>query len=237
LRVPTKIGKKGAGGNPGSFYDMTYNRKRLSCLDKFVYPSIIQQSQETEMRRIAPCVLILAFALCMSGCFSLPSITKPHELYDFTQDMRQAFTETELTKARFHISETLTLERELNTGEKPKIAGGKIVTKNGKQVQTVIIEPGIVCGLLKATTANNQEWLQIAFEDDDQYFLQFTAVPSAGYKYYMCYDGQQGQVNYGGLTYGYSTASGGSPYLKIDIDSSNTVERDVKKAKGRTIKD
>jgi hypothetical protein len=191
------------------------------------------------MRRTALSVLILAILLCMTGCFSLPSITKPttHELYDFTQDMRQAFTEDELTKAAFHISETITLERELNTGEKPKIAGGKIVARNGKQIQIVIIEPQITCGLVKTTSSNSQEWLNIAFEDDDTYYLQFTAVASSGNKYYMCYNGQQGQVSYGGLTYAYTTASGGSPYLKIDIDSTNTVNRDVQKAKGRTIKD
>ena len=138
----------------------------------------------------------------------LESITKPttHELYDFTQDIRQAFTEDELTKAAFNVSETVTLE---------------LGAEHGREAQE--------CG----RKDRGKEWLNIAFEDDDNYFLQFTTVASSGYKHYLCYNGQQGQVSYGGLTYNFTTASGGSPYLKIDIDSSNTVNRDVQKAKGR----
>jgi hypothetical protein len=189
-----------------------------------------------KMKKLGFLALLIVVSVSFTSCFTLMRSLLAPKFENFTTGMKETFSDDDLIRAKFHVSTAIILERELNTGEAPKIDKGKIVIKNGKRIETIIIESNIVAGFIGTIDDGNGENLKIAFEDDDNLFLLFSHQPASSDLFTLTYlDGKNGIVKYGDSEYKVNYDGKTRPFIKIDIDKKDKLEKDSRKAKGRTV--
>lgn len=172
------------------------------------------------------------FVICLFSLFVLSSCSK--KLSYFTDQLYDEYdwSEEELKKVQFYLSDDIVLYRELSS-EEARIKDGKIKIKDGRKIEEIIFEEGTP-GLLLFSP--KQDRLAISFDQDDKY-LMFGSNSKVGGKFVLLakdWKKRTGQVTYGTQTY-YTTSASAFSSLLVDLDHAGGVNRQVQKVKGRTI--
>ncbi len=178
------------------------------------------------MRHLPYLVLVLSFAL---GACS-PSY-KP-----FTSDLQrsQGWTEGDLKRIQFYTSRDIILHRELSRGE-TVIDGGKIVMKEGRRVEEVVIREGTP-GVLQFMPKPDR--MAISFDRGNDRYLMFGTNPRSDGEYMLLgssWDKYSGTVTYRGKTYNTSSQSAFAGLL-VDLEHIDEVSLARHTAPGRTVK-
>ena len=169
----------------------------------------------------------IAAVVILSSCNSLTPFTQ--RLYD-----ENGWEETELKSIQYYVSEDLTLERYLRDGE-TNISGGKILMKDGRRIERVVIPKGTPGILINMPTETR---FGIAFEDgSDARFLRFGPNPKTGNQYVVLakdWNRGKGKVIYDDKEYTLYTEDEPAKLL-VDLRKRGDTDIDSRRAKGRTI--
>jgi hypothetical protein len=173
--------------------------------------------------------------LCILSLFSFVACSP--SLTPFTERIHNEldFSEDDLQKIQFYLSEDIVLTRNLG-GEESRITDGKIKVVNGREVEEIVFEKGTP-GILLFTP--KRERLAISFEvgGNDKY-LMFGPNERAGGRYVLLakeWRKSRGKVSYNGKTYETGSSSAYSS-LMVDIDKYRKVSYQSSKAKGRKVR-
>lgn len=158
-----------------------------------------------------------------------------NKLTPFTKRLQQKFdwSESELQRIQFYLSEDIVLRRTLGVGES-RITEGKIELRNGRDVEQIVFKEGTPGVLLFSPKENR---MAISFEEDSEKYLMFGPNPQVGGKYVLLakdWDRRVGQVSYNGRTYN-TTSESALACLLVDIDKYNDVDYESKTVGGRKI--
>ena len=176
-----------------------------------------------------PLLLIAAVAL------SLLSACSPR-LSTLTKDLRQqnGWTEAELSKIQFYLSEDLVLSRERNKGT-TAIVQGRVRVENGKNIEEVVIKrgtPGVVLFTPK------DDHVAVGFDArDDGRFLVFGPNPKQGGRYTLLardWSRYRGKVTYAGETWNVS-AGNADVHLLFNLKRSGSTEVQSERPTGRRV--
>ena len=154
----------------------------------------------------------------------------------FTVDLQESYdwTEDELKKIQFYLSQDIVLQRNLSRGESV-IEGGKIQVKEGRRIEEVKIPSGTP-GVLMFMPKPNR--LAISFERGKDKFLMFGPHPKWDGKYVLLgsdWDKRSGEVTYQGKKYHTSSRSAYAS-LMVDLERVSKVSLARHTAKGRTVR-
>ena len=156
-------------------------------------------------------------------------------LSPFTQRLydEARWSEAELKQIQFYLSDPVILRRSLSGGEST-ISEGKIKMVNGRRVEEVVIPentPGVLVFLPKS------DRFAVSFEEGDDLYLMFGPNPKIGDRYVLLakeWDKRQGKVTYNGKHYDVD-ASSAFATLMVDLRKINRIEKESRRAQGRTI--
>ncbi|MEM6964170.1 MAG: hypothetical protein AAF573_05340 [Bacteroidota bacterium] len=160
------------------------------------------------------------------------------KLTPFTQQLyeEQQWTDEELKRIQFYISEDIVLFRELRKGDS-RIVSGEIKIRNGRKVDEVVIKKGTPGVLLFRP---NEDKFAISFEEgNDERYLVFGPSRKRGRngKYGLLskdWGRRFGKVTYGGRIY---NATSNSAYAALMVDLKRLKDTEVRSrvAKGRKV--
>lgn len=158
------------------------------------------------------------------------------KLTPFTQDLydQNRWSEQELKKIQFYLSEDIILRRQYKEGEST-IAGGKIRMVDGREVEEIIFRKGTP-GVLLFTPRTNRFAISFESNGEDRY-LMFGPNPKAGDRYVLLakdWDRRTGRVSYDDKVYT-TTSSSAFSHLLVDLRRINKLEVERRTAGGRTI--
>lgn len=135
-------------------------------------------------------------------------------------------TPDELLKLQYYLDKELVIQRQLGTGER-EVAHGKIVVRNGLEVNEVAVE-ALTQGIALRHEPDGKG-LDVGFDPSSP--AAFAFGPGASGEYELGVDAQ-GRVPYDGVTYALRTRGN---RLLVDLSSFSRVERTRKTLPGRTI--
>ena len=178
------------------------------------------------MKNVILCLSVLA-AVLVTSCVSLSPFTE--DLYE-----NSGWSDDDLKQIQFYTSKEIIIYRKLKSTD-TRISGGKIVSKDGRQVEEIIIKkrtPGVF-EFRKDSTEN----FGVSFDVDGRY-LTFGPNPKMGGKYTLrakaWKKGGKGVVTYGGEEYEVVPGSGYATLL-VDLKKAQNTSVKSRKAKGRKI--
>ncbi len=154
----------------------------------------------------------------------------------FTSDLQREnqWTEDELKRVQFYLSEDIKLRRDLRRGESV-IEGGKIRIEEGRRVEEIVIRegtPGVLMFMPK------EDRLAISFESGKDKFLMFGPHPKWNGRYMLLgseWSKYEGDVTYQGKKYKTSSNSA-SAGLMVDLDKVSKINLDRRTAAGRKVR-
>lgn len=169
--------------------------------------------------------------LCI-GLFTLSSCS-PKLVY-YTQELHQSlnFTESELKKVQFYLSQEVVLERAADL-DQVEVQEGKIKLSKDRAVQQIKI-PAKTPGTMVFSPDNKR--LAISFDSgNDGEFLMFGPNPKVGHRY-MLYASEwkrnSGIVTYGGMKY--RTRPGAErTALMVEVDALERQRVESRTVRGR----
>ena len=172
--------------------------------------------------------VLLMMVVAMSSC------TK--NLRPFTQNLYDDYrwTENDLKKIQFYLSDDIVMTRESNAG-KSEIEGGEIKVVEGRTIEQVVIPKGTP-GIFLFSPKSDR--FAISFDDrSDELYLMFGPNPKAGDRYVLLaseWKRRGGKVTYGGKKWrvNYNGAWAG---LLVDLKKIKKVQIKKSRAKGRTV--
>ena len=168
--------------------------------------------------------VLLAFSSCSPRLS--PFTEKLYEENDWTDD--------ELKKIQFYVSDDIVLHREIRKG-KSEIISGEIKVINGKKVEEVVIPKGTPGVLIFKP---KEDRFAISFEDGkDDAYLMFGPSPKAGSRYVLLasdWKRRRGKITYEGKTF-YTPSRSAYASLMVDLKRIRKVSVKSRKAKGRKI--
>ena len=175
------------------------------------------------------------FLFCSFGLLLLLSACSPR-LTPFTESLyeRGDFSEAELKRIQFYVSEDIVLSRELRKGESPQIEEGKIKLVRGKRIERVVVNQGTP-GVLVFKPKDDR--FAISFEEDDDAYLMFGPNPKYNDRYALLAKEWKrgfGKVSYKGNLY---TVESSSAFATLMVDLRKIGDTDYKSrtARGRTV--
>jgi hypothetical protein len=121
----------------------------------------------------------------------------------------------------------------LSAGE-TKIKEGKIIIKDGQQVEEVVIKSGTP-GVL--VLMPREDRFGISFEEDDNAYLMFGPNPKIEYRYALLaqeWEEDYGNIHYKGKLYSVDSASADAS-LMVDLKKTGKDEYQTHQASGRTV--
>jgi hypothetical protein len=154
----------------------------------------------------------------------------------FTEDLneKQKWSAEDIRQIQFYVSRDIILSRALTENE-TKISEGKIIMKDGRKVEQVVIKsgtPGVLVLMPK------EDRFAISFEESDDAYLMFGPNP----KYYdrfalLAQDWERdgGKIHYKGNVYEVDAASAYAS-LMVDLRRTGTNEYQTRRVQGRTVK-
>lgn len=153
----------------------------------------------------------------------------------FTSNMQDQFqwSESELKRIQFYLSEDVVLRRDLRQGESA-IRGGKILIEEGRRVEEILFEkntPGVLMFMPK------ENRMAIGFESGNERFLMFGPNPKTSDRYVLLaadWNRSYGKVTYNGKQYR-TSSNNAFAGLMVDMNKINKVSVNRRRAKGRTI--
>ncbi|MCI5081258.1 MAG: hypothetical protein MRY78_06205 [Saprospiraceae bacterium] len=173
---------------------------------------------------------ILFLAVLSMTAFSCSNL-KP-----FTQGLLEEnkWSETELKKIQFYLSEDIRLTRQI-TGGSSEIIAGEIRVVNGRKVEQIIIEKGTPGVLLFRP---RQDRFAVSFEADgsDKFLIFGPSNRSRGRYVLKASDWERrfGTVTYDGKKYRVD-ASSSIASLMVDLEKIQRTDVNSRRASGRTV--
>jgi hypothetical protein len=167
---------------------------------------------------------------------SLMLFTSCAKLTYFTEDLheQQGWTEDELKKIQFYISQDVVLKREL-TGGKSEIISGKIKVENGSKIEEVVIPKGTPGTFLFSP---KEDRFAIAFEDGgDKRYLMFGPSPKYSDRFVMLasdWSRRSGKVTYDGKQWRVNSDDAYAA-LMVDLKKVDKYDKNSRTAKGRRV--
>ena len=180
-----------------------------------------------------PTPLLIVFGLVLVAS-SLASCSQRLTVLDTQVRDENGWSESELAKIQFYLSEDLILSRERATGS-TTIAEGRVRVRDGRRVEELVFERGTPGVVLFSPTPTQ---LAIGFDAraDDKY-LMFGANPRRGNDYTLLakdWTRYTGKVTYDGQEWDVSAAAADVTLL-FDLRRSGRVKRDSKSVGGRRL--
>lgn len=176
------------------------------------------------MRTVALSFIILFLTSCAPA---LKYYTK-----DIHDDSR--WSDSELSKIQFYISNDIFLWRDISKGESV-ITNGKIKMVDGREVEEVIIKNGTPGAFLFSPQKNHYA---IGFDaNDDTKFLIFGPSEKVNGRYVLLakdWDRRFGKVTYGDKVYR-TTNESAFAYLMVNVDKTRSIKVSSTKASGRKV--
>jgi len=177
-------------------------------------------------------VKILSFGIL--SLFLLSSCSQ--QLNYFTEDMYSDYkwSENELKKIQFYLSEDIELESIRNASES-KISDGQIRINKGQKIDKVIIRKGTPGTLMFSPSTKR---FAVSFDEDSENYLMFGPNPKANGKYVLLakdWKRHHGIISYGNKQYRTSSESAYAA-LMVDVKKAKRMSYSKKTASGRTIK-
>jgi hypothetical protein len=166
----------------------------------------------------------------------LLSITSCSPIYSyFTDDLyrQQNWSQEDIQHIQFYLSKDITLSRSMTAGE-TKIKEGKIIIKDGQQVEEVVIKSGTP-GVL--VLMPREDRFGISFEEDDNAYLMFGPNPKIEYRYALLaqeWEQDYGNIHYKGKLYSVDAKSADAS-LMVDLKKTGKDEYQTHEASGRTV--
>ncbi len=173
--------------------------------------------------------------IALIGVVSILSSCSPR-LTPFTQKLydRNDWSEAELKKVQFYLSEDIVLRREVTKGGS-RIESGTIKVVNGSKVEEVVIRkgtPGVITFMPK------HDRFAVSFEEgNDERFLMFGPNPKYGNRYALLASGWKrrgGEVTYDGSKF-YTTSDSAYATLLVNLKKVRKVSVKSRTASGRKI--
>jgi len=137
--------------------------------------------------------VFLFLAIILSSCNNLSPFTK--SMYD-----EYGWTESDLKRIQFYLSDDVVLRRELSSGKK-EIINGDVKIIDGKRVEVVTIPQGTP-GVMEFTP--DQKRIAVRFEDGGDRFLMFGPNPKYSGRYMLLaseWTRSSGKISYEGNEY------------------------------------
>ena len=176
------------------------------------------------MRTVVFSLVVLFFASCAP---SLKYYTK--EIHD---DSR--WSDSELGKIQFYLSNDIFLWRDVNRGESV-ITNGKIKMVDGREVEEIVIKKGTPGAFLFSPQKNHYA---VSFDNnDDSKYLIFGPSEKVNGRYVLLakdWDRRFGKVTYGDKVYK-TTNESAFAYLMVDVDKTRRTKVSTTKAPGRKV--
>jgi hypothetical protein len=145
------------------------------------------------------------------------------------------WTDSELKRIQFYLSDNIVLRRELSGGSS-EIISGKIKIVDGRQVEEIFIRKGTP-GVFLFSPKDNR--LAVSFEEGgNDRFLVFGPNPKAGSRFVLLaseWDRRQGTVTYEGRKFSVD-ASSAYAALMIDLKKVRKVTVQTRTAGGRKVR-
>jgi hypothetical protein len=174
-------------------------------------------------------LFILAFfsLIFLSACSS--------RLTYFTQDLydRYNWSESDLKKIQFYVSQDIVLKREL-TGGSSDIVSGTIKIEDGRKIEEVIIRKGTPGAFIFSPKS---ERFAIGFEDSNDRYLMFGPSPKFSDRYVMLasdWNRRSGEVTYDDKKWRVSSDDAYAALL-VDLRKISKVDVNSRVAKGRKV--
>lgn len=181
--------------------------------------------------RSAFCLVAAAALAAIAGCHSEEPAPEPRlNLTVLSTGLiaKYHITNDELMKLQYYLDGRLVIQRRLNEGER-QVAHGKIVVRNGVDVNEVVVEPltpGVAIG-----RERDGKGLDVGFDPTSQ--AAFAFGPCASGDYELGCDAK-GRIPYDGLSYSRETSGN---RLLVDLTAISHLETTRKTLPGRTIDD
>ena len=157
-------------------------------------------------------------------------------LSPFTQNLYEDnnWTDSELQRIQFYLSDDIVMYRELNGGSS-QIIQGEIRMVNGRQVDQVTIRRGTPGVFLFSPKANR---FAVSFEEGgNNRYLMFGPNPDVGQRYVLLgsnWDRRMGTVTYAGQKWQVDARSAYAT-LEVDLDRVNRSNVNRRVARGRRV--
>jgi len=176
------------------------------------------------MRTVVFSLVVLFLTSCAP---SLKYYTK--EIHD---DSR--WSDSELGKIQFYLSNDIFLWRDVNRGESV-ITNGKIKMVDGREVEEIVIKKGTPGAFLFSPQKNHYA---VSFDNnDDSKYLIFGPSEKVNGRYVLLakdWDRRFGKVTYGDKVYK-TTNESAFAYLMVDVDKTRRTKVSTTKAPGRKV--
>jgi len=176
------------------------------------------------MRTVVFSLVVLFLASCAP---SLKYYTK--EIHD---DSR--WSDSELGKIQFYLSNDIFLWRDVNRGESV-ITNGKIKMVDGREVEEIVIKKGTPGAFLFSPQKNHYA---VSFDNnDDSKYLIFGPSEKVNGRYVLLakdWDRRFGKVTYGDKVFK-TTNESAFAYLMVDVDITRRTKVNTTKAPGRKV--
>lgn len=155
--------------------------------------------------------VFIFFTLLLASCS--PSL----KYYTSELDRKAGWSESELRKIQFYISDDIVLWRDISKGE-TEVIKGKIKMVDGRRVEEVVIKRGTPGTYLFTT---GKEHYAIGFDStDDNKYLIFGPSDQVNGRYVLLareWGARRGKVTYGEKIYE-TAANSAYSYLLVDVD-------------------
>lgn len=157
-------------------------------------------------------------------------------LTPFTQDLyeKQGWTQSELKKIQFYLSDDVILRREMTRGES-NITRGKIYLEDGRRIEQIVLPSGTP-GVLLFMPRENRFAVSFEKQDNDLY-LMFGPNPKMKNQYALLakeWARDHGKVHYNGNLYEIDGRSGFATLL-VDLKRTGSTQYSSRRAEGRTV--
>ena len=179
------------------------------------------------MKAIKNCSFLLFAIFVFNSCSP--------RLSPFTQELYYEFgwTEDELQKIQFYLSENVILQRNLSA-EESKITDGKIRIVDGRRIEEVVFKKGVP-GVVLFTPKNDR--FAVGFEASDDKYLMFGPNKKYAGRFVLLakdWDKRVGQVTYSGKLWRVSSEDAYASLL-VDLKAARNISKKSRTAAGRKI--
>lgn len=174
----------------------------------------------------AGAIIVFAFSACS------PTLTTfTQRLYD-----QYDWTESELKRIQFYVSDDIVLRREL-TGGQSEIISGEIKVIDGREVEEIFIRRNTP-GVLLFMPRENRFAISFEAEGNDRYLI-FGPNPKAGNRYALLaseWRRRGGTVTYEGRRFNVNSSSAFAS-LMVDLKKIRKISVKSRTARGRKVND
>lgn len=173
--------------------------------------------------------------LVLLAIFSITFLGACNKLSYFTDEIndRYRWSEAELKKIQFYVSQDIVLKREVSGGDR-EIVSGKIKIEDGRQIEEVVIRKGTPGAYLFSP---KEDRFAIGFEEGNERYLIFGPSPKYSDRFVLLasdWDRRVGSVTYDNKTWRVSSDNAYASLL-VDLRKINKVDVNSRVAKGRKV--